>query len=105
MLRSEQIRGAGTMRDCYTVKFVDDLPDGHEWLMAQDGTRTVLFVRSRSVTPEVLEEAWAGFVKLQSRSGVPEQRSAEVRRTTSPWAVTFRRGLLFEARHAILRYA
>lgn len=57
----------------YGVKFVgdNDLPAGHDWLLARTAGRTLLFIREASMSPQVLEEAWAGFRLQQGITSVP----------------------------------
>ena len=46
------------------IKYVldDDLPDGHDWAVVEDGSRVILFIkRSVARSPRVLADVWAGY--------------------------------------------
>lgn len=70
----------------YGVEFVAEsrLPRGHDWLLARDRAtgRTRLYVNEEAVTPEVLEQAWAGYrllvraraAEMAAGAGLPRQR-------------------------------
>ena len=63
----------------YAVQYVKDeeLPTNQAWAMIRQGPRYCLFIKASQVTPEVLEEAWAGFRRMVDR--IPAQRSSSTR--------------------------
>lgn len=48
----------------YAIAFVEDLPDGHDFLMVQTVEGVLLAYRESAVSPAVLEDSWAAFRAL-----------------------------------------
>lgn len=51
----------------------DDLPAGYEWAVVEHDGRITIFITQAALTPEVLEEAWAGY-RLLVKPSPPRQR-------------------------------
>lgn len=64
----------------YGVMFVQDDELPTMWALVRFDGRTRLFIRESSVTPEVLEQAWAAYRKSV---GIPEQRTSSLRSVAS----------------------
>lgn len=51
----------------YQIVYVDTLPEGHDFVLAQSRDSVVIAYRRSAVCPQVLEDSWAAFRALQSR--------------------------------------
>ena len=57
----------------YKVRFVEDLPGGHEFALMRDRRDWYLILDRQRVTERTLEEAWAAY-RLAASGPLPRQR-------------------------------
>lgn len=48
----------------YAIAFVEELPEGHDFLMVQTADGVLVAYRESAVSPSVLEDSWAAFRAL-----------------------------------------
>lgn len=50
----------------HSIKFVADnaLPEGHDFVLIQTPTATVVVYRESAITPDLLEQSWAAYRAL-----------------------------------------
>ena len=48
----------------YAISFVDDLPEGHDFMLIRRPDTVLIFYRECALTPEVLEDSWAAYRAL-----------------------------------------
>lgn len=48
----------------YGIRFVPELPDGHDFLLVATTHEVVILYRDSAVCPRVLEDSWAAFRAL-----------------------------------------
>lgn len=48
----------------YEIAFVDELPEGHDFLLVQTANEVVIAYRRSALCPRVLEDSWAAFRAL-----------------------------------------
>lgn len=51
----------------HRIVFVEDLPEGHDFLLVETADKVVIFYRSSAVTTVVLEDSWSAFRALTPR--------------------------------------
>ena len=57
----------------YEVRFVEALPEGHDFALVKVRRDWVLFLERTRVTERTLEEAWAAY-RLAATGPLPRQR-------------------------------
>lgn len=55
------MRNHGESQDGHDVAFVNELPDGHEWMFVEFGDRLVVVVQRDRWSPELMAEAWSEY--------------------------------------------
>lgn len=57
----------------HRVRLVDDgaLPPGTEWVLAEVGDQVIVFTTAAALRPDAMEEMWAAYRLLKSRSHPP----------------------------------
>lgn len=48
----------------YEITFVDELPEGRDFLLVQTANEVVIAYRRSALCPRVLEDSWAAFRAL-----------------------------------------
>lgn len=48
----------------YEIAFVDELPEGRDFLLVQTANEVVIAYRRSALCPRVLEDSWAAFRAL-----------------------------------------
>jgi hypothetical protein len=48
----------------YAIRYVNDLPEGHDFVLIQTADAVLVAIRASAVHPCVLEDAWAAYRAL-----------------------------------------
>lgn len=56
----------------HQIHFVEELPAGHDFLLATGPDGAVVYYRRSAVTPEVLESSWAAYRAALSAGLAPD---------------------------------
>lgn len=61
----------------YLIRFTDDLPDGHDFVLIHDCDRGLIaaMLRHNAISESLLEEAWAAYRAIVARTAPAPLRS------------------------------